>query len=574
MPSFRKVLAAVTEAWRTRRDEVERQADALAAAIARRTTLAMTESGPVETSSSSLQIGARSNRAGTDLAKIGYRFLALAVDQLSARFDSTWGGFGPAPKFPQPTLIELCLRHHRLTGAERSLTMATTTLRAMAWGGIYDHVGGGFARYSTDRIWTVPHFEKMLYDQAGLVRVYLHAWQVTGAAEWHQVVAETVDYVLRDLASSGGGFCSSEDADAEGEEGRFSVWTPAEIAEAVGPELAAETTTWFGVTKEGNFEGNTILRRPLDGELTRPPQIELARERLQAFRDRRVRPGRDDKVLTEWNAMFASALAEAAASMARQDWADAAVGCGQFLWSELRNSDGRWLRSWQGGRARHLAYAADYAWLVDAFTRLAELTGTTLWLERAEATADDMVRLFRDGGSLLYTTGTDAEPLVVRPMDLLDGATPSANSVAATAMIRLGQLCERHDLVDVGEGLLRTLATLAGDQPLAMANIVAGSSQSGTAPIEVVITGERADLVGAFRRRYEPNAVLAWGERSASPLWANRPDGFAYVCRQFACKAPVATDEDLDTTLEGERASDATTFIQSNAERSAGSAAT
>jgi uncharacterized protein YyaL (SSP411 family) len=256
--------------------------------------------------------------------------------------------------------------------------------------------------------------------------------------------------------------------------------------------------------------------------------------------------------------------------MARPDWAEAAVGCGHFLWAELRRDDGRWLRSWQGGRARHLAYAVDYAWLVDAFTRLAELTGSALWLERSAATAEDLIRLFRDGDSLLYTTGADAEPLVVRPMDLLDGATPSANSVAARALIRLGRLCARHDLGEVGEGLLRTLARVAEEQPLALANVIAGCAHSGTASIEVVITGQRADLVDAFRRRYEPNAVMAWGERTSSPLWADRRDGLAYVCRQFVCQAPVAAALDLEATLERERSADASAFARSTAPGSIG----
>ncbi len=319
--------------------------------------------------------------------------------------------------------------------------MVSTTLDAMAAGGIYDHLGGGFARYSTDTTWTVPHFEKMLYDQAALVRVYLHAWQVTGHSDWLQVVEETIGYVLTELASPGGGLCSAQDADSEGEEGRFYVWTPAQFDSALGPSLAAVASDWYGVTDAGNFEGRSILRRPVHAPLARPAEVEEARRLLFEARLPRVHPGLDDKVLTEWNAMFGSSLAEAAAATGRSDWADAAAGIGEFLLAELRSPDtGRWLRSWQEGRARHLAYAGDYAWLVELFTRLAELTGQPEWLDRAHDTALAMLDLFAGEGPLLYTTGHDAEQLVIRPLDILDGAVPAANGVAAAALLRLGAL--------------------------------------------------------------------------------------------------------------------------------------
>jgi len=540
MPSFRRVLDAVDDVWHNRRDEVDRQADALAEAIDRRTRVPQ-------------DLLARAGDEADDPGSQSVALLTSAAAELAARFDATWGGFGPAPKFPQTQLVELCLRHHRLTGGASSLAMATTTLGAMAAGGIYDHVGGGFARYSTDAAWTVPHFEKMLYDQAALVRAYLHAWQVTGEARWLQVVEETVAYVLRELASPGGGLYSAQDADSEGEEGRFYVWTPAEFATALGPELAAIASDWYGVTEAGNFEGRNILRRPLGAELGRPDVVEEARRRLFEARSRRVHPGLDDKVLTEWNAMFGSSLAEAAGATGRPDWRDAAVRIGEFLLAELRDTDtGRWLRSWQGGRARHLAYAGDYAWLVDFFTRLAELTGKVLWLEHARETALSMLELFTGEGTLLYTTGNDAEQLVVRPLDILDGAVPAANGVAATALLRLGALRADDALVDAGASLLRTLSRVASEYPLACANSVAASELSGGGITEVVIPGDRPDLLTTARARFEPTMVLAWGEPTSSPLWAGRDEGRAYVCRRFVCRSPATTPDELAQRLDDE----------------------
>jgi uncharacterized protein YyaL (SSP411 family) len=542
MPSFRRVLDAVDDAWRHRRDEVEHQADALADAMTRRIRLpADLAGGPPE---------------GQDPGAAAGALLRGAVRELGARFDAAWGGFGPAPKFPQPQLVELCLRHHRVSGDPASLAMATTTLSAMAAGGIYDHLGGGFARYSTDATWTVPHFEKMLYDQAGLVRAYLHAALLTGERRWMAVVEETVGYVLGQLASPGGGLHSAEDADSEGEEGRFYVWTPEEIAAAAG-DLAGVAADWYGVTPGGNFEGRSILRRPLGADLERPPDVEEARRRLLEARSRRVRPGLDDKVLTEWNAMFGAALAEAAAATGRADWGDGAVGVAEFLLRELRRGDGRWLRSWQDGRARHLAYAADHAWLVELFTRVAELTGRPVWLERAEEVAGAMLALFADDAGLLYTTGHDADALVVRPMDVLDGAVPSANSVAAGALLRLGALTGREDLADAGEAIVRALWRVAAEHPLASANAVAATALAAGGITEVVVTGDRPDLVAAARARFEPTMVLAWGEPATSPLWEGRTPGYGYVCRRRTCRSPAATPTELASRLDDERHHDA-----------------
>ena len=331
------------------------------------------------------------------MARRATRLLDAGVAELRDRFDDRFGGFGPAPKFPQPALVELCLRRHR-DGDDEALPMATTTLDAMAAGGIYDHLGGGFARYSTDATWTVPHFEKMLYDQAGLVRVYLHAWQETGFERYRRVVEETVGYVLADLAAPGGGLCAAEDADSEGEEGRFYVWSPAQLDEVLGAQLGAAVAEWFGVTEGGNFEGRSILRRPPGDAAERPAAIDDARRRLVAARaaPRPTRPRRQGPHRMERH--VGAALAEAAGACERSDWADAAVALGRFLLDELRRPDGRWLRSWQDGDARHLAYAADHAWLIDFFTRLGELSGDPSWLEHAADTARRDARAVRRRG--------------------------------------------------------------------------------------------------------------------------------------------------------------------------------
>jgi uncharacterized protein len=557
MPSFRRVLGAVDEAWRQRRPEVEAQADTLVDAVARRASV------PADL----LVVGMPEPGHGAGVASVSAPLLARAMGELESRFDDTWGGFGPAPKFPQPTLVELCLRHHRLTRADSSLTMATTTLDAMAAGGIYDHLGGGFARYSTDHTWTVPHFEKMLYDQAGLVRAYLHGWLATGTASWLTVVHETIAYVLRDLASPAGGLYSAQDADSEGEEGRFYVWTVADIEAVLDRAQAAAAIDFYGVTPAGNFEGKNILRRPLDDTTARTPQLDAARTALFEARARRVAPGLDDKILTEWNAMFCSALAEAAAATGNVEWRHAACAIGQFLLDELRDpTTGRLMRSWQQGRARHLAYAADYAWVVDALTRLGELTGQARWTQEAQRYAHDMLRLFsggenaeRDGpgDGLLFTTGDDAEKLVVRPVDVMDGATASANSVAATALLRLGALTGDGALSAAGESLLARLAGVAAEHPLALANVVAGSGLVGGAVTEVVVTGARPELVAAVQTRFEPTVVLAWGEPTDSPLWADRRAGYAHVCRSYTCTSPTTDPGELAARLDDARRQDA-----------------
>jgi uncharacterized protein YyaL (SSP411 family) len=522
MPGFVDLLRAVDDAWRTKRDELDEQAGRLTETIRR--SAGVGGGGPLP----------------------GPEVLDEAVTGLRSAFDGAWGGFGRAPKFPQTMSLDLLLR-------KGAVDPVVVSLDAMASGGIYDHLGGGFARYSVDTRWLVPHFEKMLYDQALLARVYLHAWQVTGFERYRQVLEETVGYVLRDLQSPAGGWYSAEDADSEGEEGKFYVWSLDEVLE-VGGQVAAD---WYGVTAAGNFEGVNILVRPVRGDLARPDEVEAARAALFERREGRIRPGLDDKVLTEWNALFLSTLAEAASATGRADWLAAAVTNGEFLLAELRRPDGRWLRSWQaevasvdGTRARHLAYAADHATLVDAFTRLAEATGEARWIEAARETAHALLELFWDDeGGGLFTTGHDAEELVARQKDLLDNATPSANSTAAYALLRLAALTGEDRFQAAAEAILGLLGPLAGAHPMAFANLLAALDLHLAGATEIAVVGDRPELIQVVRRAWRPNSVLAWGQPYDSPLWEGRTDGHAYVCRNFTCQQPVTTPDDLERQL-------------------------
>jgi uncharacterized protein YyaL (SSP411 family) len=531
---FTDLMRRVGEAWRTRREGLEQDAAQLAEAVQAGT--ALPSSGWAAD--------------GDATAGRSPQLLGVAADALLARFDPEWGGFGRAPKFPQPPMLELLLQAWSRTGRTDLLSALTTTLDAMASGGIYDHLGGGFARYATDRRWLVPHFEKMLYDNALLLRVYLHAWQATGSAAYRQVVEETAGYLLRGPMRQGGaGFSSAEDADSEGVEGRFYVWSRADV-EAVG---GADAVAWYGVEEAGNWEGTNILWRPARGDLLRPAPVEAARAALYAAREKRVRPGLDDKVLTEWNAMAVAALAEAGAAMGEASWVAAAEEVAAFLLAELR-VDGRWRRSWQAGRARHLAYASDHAWLVEAFTRLAEATGRARWIAEATAAADALLDLFWDvDGGGLHTSGRDAEALIARPKDTYDGALPSANSVAAAALLRLAALTGSPTYQERARAVIDVMAPALAKAPSAFSGLVAAADLDGAGLVEVAVTGDRPELVAVLRESYRPGVVLAWGEPYDSPLWAGRTPpgtaGLAFVCREWSCRAPVATPEELRAQL-------------------------
>ena len=424
----------------------------------------------------------------------------------------------------------------------------------MASGGMYDQLAGGFARYSVDPWWLVPHFEKMLYDNALLARTYLHGWRVLGHQRWLQVATETIDYVLTDLRHPDGGFFSAEDADSEGVEGTFYVWSEDEIREVcgnLGEGEAESAIEWYGVTGPGNFEGANILHRPVRGDLVRPAPVELARRALLDRREQRIRPGLDDKVLTEWNGLMLATLSEAAMAVGREDWLNAARSNADFLCRTLRRDDGRWLRSWQADAGAHtLGYAADHAAMVDGLTRLGEASGEARWTEMAVSTADVLLDRFLDathGG--FHSTGHDAEALVRRPKDLMDNAQPSANSLAAVALLRLGALVGDARYTEAAEGVLRLLGEQLGAHPTAFGHLLGAADLFHTGITEIVVTGDRPDLVVAAADTWRPNVVLAWGEPFGGPMWEGRDGDRAWVCRNFACKAPVDTPDALRAAL-------------------------
>jgi uncharacterized protein len=555
MPSFRRVVQALGDAWTKERDQVLEQADALVGAVQRELRLAealreeATGKGGRADAAPVLRLAGVPEGAGLDAEDL----VEQVVAGVAAGFDPAWGGFGPAPKFPRPSLVELCLRQARRGGpdAAHARHMGLRTLDAMAAGGIYDHIVGGFCRYSTDAHWLVPHFEKMLTDQAQLARAYLHAWQDGGRAEYLGVVSETLDFVLRDLSTPEGALYSSFDADAGGIEGAHATFTLTELQQILPASLVEPAADWYGITAGGNWEGRSIPVRPVGAPLARPPEVEEARVLLAAARAERVQPARDEKVLTEWNAMTAATLAEVAAGAGRADYGQRAEEIGDFLWASMYDGE-RLMRSWQGGRARHLAVAADYAWLAEASFRLSEWTGKSVWRERSVRAVHQLLDLFWDdesGG--FFTTGSDAEALVVRPKEFLDGAVPSSNSVAVAALLHVGALVDDARI----EGAVARTVGLAGPllerHPAALADLVAALPMVNGRN-EIVVTGDRPDLLAQVRANWLPTAVVAWGEPDGGPLFVDRPaePGLAYVCQGHACQLPAADTTTLGGQLE------------------------
>ena len=533
-PAFLQLMTAVDDVWRTRPDDLRQNINALGEALQRSAKVLPVADYP------------------------GPEIVEAALAQLGAQFDHEWGGFGSAPKFPSTMSLDLIARSLALQADEQRMNMLTTTLDAMASGGIYDHIGGGFARYSVDAQWLVPHFEKMLYDQALFVRVYTHAALLTGETRYRQVVEETVEYVLRELRHPAGGFFSAQDADSpdangHGHEGLFHTWTIDEVRVVLGADADA-ALEWYEFTDDGNFEGRTIpARLQHRGELARPAHIEAARQRLFDARGLRLHPGLDDKVLSEWNGLMLAALCEAAAAFGREDWTAAAIANGEFLRRELRSANGRWHRSWHADgvpQARHTALACDHATLIDAFTRLAELTGQARWIDSACEVVDALLDHFWDvdrGG--LFTTPDDGEQLVARQKELLDNATPSANSTAAVALARLGALTGEARYTNHADQIIRLLARAIPQSPSSFSQALTAIATRLTGTIEIVITGDRPDLLAEVRRHWLPDAVVAWGEPYDSPLWNDRPAGLAFVCRDHVCQLPAENVTDLSTQL-------------------------
>ena len=539
-PSFIKLMNAVNDAWHNRRADIENNIAALGESLSR--TAAVT---PDETLPS-------------------FALVTRACDQLIDAFDHQWGGFGSAPKFPSTMNIDLLLRKYIDEPSETLKTVITTTLDAMASGGMYDHIGGGFSRYSVDEKWLVPHFEKMLYDQALLLRVYAHAATVFQSENYRQICEEIVEYVTRDLRDLDGGFFSAEDADSlddlgHSHEGHFYVFTPSELRNILPENLVKLAFDHYEISDAGNFEGKNILTRLNHrGDFKRSPEIEEIRSKIFDARNKRKRPLLDDKILTEWNAMMAASLIEAANLLGRKDWLEIAEQNCEFLFRELRVNDQRselpkWARSWQRNgspKARHRALACDLAHLVDAFTRLAEATGKSIWISRSIEVADQLFADYWDeknGG--LFTIATDAEQLVVRQKDLLDNATPSANSVAANALLRLGTLTGDDKFSRNAHEILRLFTRIAEAAPSAFGNLLHAVYLVHKGVTEIAITGDRPDLVESIKKLWLPTVVVAFGEPYESPLWQDRRPGFAYVCQNYVCNAPASTIEQLHEAL-------------------------
>ena len=529
LPSFSQVLEGVDQAWRERRTEVERSSEALARSVS-------AQVAPTE--------------GASDVAA---EVLDAALASLERGFDARHGGWGGAPKFPQPMIVEFLLRLHVRSGDARPLAMARRSLDAMAAGGIYDHLGGGFARYATDAVWLVPHFEKMLYDNAQLTRVYTHAWQLTTEPRYRAVVEETIDFVLRELRTDDGGFAASLDADTDGEEGATYVWTKHEIDAVLGDE-AAEFDAAYGVTENGNWEGKSILFRPIgapDDE-----RLATARRRLSEMRQSRPQPARDGKVLTAWNGLMIGALADAAAAFGRGDWSDAAAAAANLLLTRARDENGRLLRSWKDGRARHAGVLEDYANLADGLLALYEATFDERWFVAARELAESILAHFADPDGGFFDTADDHEALIARPKGVQDNAVPSGGAMSAGVLLRLAALTGEQRYEDAASSAMSAVAPTAQRYPMAFAEWLSAIAFSLSSPVEVALSGAAAAsdfdaLVAAVRASYRPFAVVAGGasESTAVPLLRDRPQregqATAYVCRHFACRVPVTLPNDL-----------------------------
>jgi hypothetical protein len=465
-------------------------------------------------------------------------------------FDRANGGWGGAPKFPPHAVLEFLL-------AAGDAELAPATLHAMADGGIYDQLGGGFARYAVDATWTVPHFEKMLYDNALLARAYLHGWQVTREPRFRDICTETLDWALREMRGPEGGFCAALDADSEGVEGKFYVWTAQELSDAVGPELAGQARDYYLGTPVGepNFEGHAWV---LEANGTPPRELAEIRRRLLAARGGRVRPGLDDKRLTSWNALMISALADAGAALERDDYLDAARTCAEFVLRDLRDGENKLLRTWKDETASLPAYLEDHAYLLQALLVLYEATFNERWYVEAIALADTMIGRFADrehGG--FFTTAADVPHLVSRRKDLEDNPIPSGNSAAALGLLRLARLSGESRYETHAANVLALHAPVALRHPLAFGQLLQALDLYLATPREVAIVGA-GPLAGTLRTKFRPHIVLAGTtadstDGTAVALLRDRTlvDGrqAAYVCERFACKLPVTSPAALEALL-------------------------
>jgi uncharacterized protein YyaL (SSP411 family) len=564
MPGFPRLLQSMAEAYADHRQEVEEHANQVA---------------------DFLRQGSGGKLRSKDLGPTGELPLDLlnkASQALAEDFDAIHGGFGNAPKFPNTMSLEFLLRTHlhRASGqllgsvAPSEMEIVETSLQNMANGGIYDQLGGGFHRYSVDAEWLVPHFEKMLYDNALLSRVYLHTYLVTSNPLYRRIVEETLDYVVREMTSPQGGFYSTQDADSEGEEGKFYTWTAEEIDAALPRDDAELFKRYYDVTPGGNFEHKNILHVPADAEIV-AEAAEVSLEELQASlkrgrellfkaREKRIKPGRDEKVLTSWNGLMLRSFAEAARYLSRPDYLQVASHNAEFLLNEMR-SNGRLLRTYKDGHAHLKGYLEDYAFLADGLLALYEASFNPRWFSEARSLMDEAIALFADeqnGG--FFDTGSDHEALISRPKDIMDNATPAGNSVAVDVLLRLAAFTGSEAYRQRADDYLRPLADIIVQHPQSFGHVL-GALDFAISPVkELAILGDpkaadTRDLLGLINGYFLPNSVLACAApdnteaTQAVPLLANRPlkDGkaTAYVCQNFACQAPVNTSRELERLL-------------------------
>jgi uncharacterized protein YyaL (SSP411 family) len=560
MPSFRMVMEAVVDAFERKREEIRARSETTRARLG--------AVGLIEPSAETPELGR----------------LSEAVERLLALADRTNGGFGGAPKFPPASALELLMARGELEAVER-------TLDAMLAGGIYDQLGGGFARYSVDSAWLIPHFEKMLYDNALLARAYLHGWQAFGHSRYRRVCEETLDWMLREMRGPEGGFYSALDADSEGEEGRFYVWTPEQIREVLGgrsdqpnriefpPQQVEDLIRFFGVTEQGSFEGKNVLHLAAGAGGPEPKGLEQAKRALFETREGRVRPGLDDKRLAAWNALAISALAEAGAVLGRDDYLDAARACAEFVLDSMRDDAGRLLRTYKDGDARLNAYLEDHAILLEALLALYESTFESRWFEAARELADTIVARFGDldrGG--FFSTSEDHEELIARRKEIGDHPIPSGNSSAAMGLMRLAALTGEREYERRAEGVFALFAGPALEHPEALAYLLlaldfhlsptrevalVAPASSGPPPEEEEEEEEEvgsavaaiAELAGVVRSSLRPHLVLAGGLEGSEepPLLRDRAaiDGkpTAYVCENLTCQAPVTDPAALGQQL-------------------------
>jgi uncharacterized protein YyaL (SSP411 family) len=539
MPSFKQVMEGVTEAWRERRSEIESGAEQIVRALE------------------------ASTRLRPPQGIVSPRVLDDAERALAQQFDPVNGGFAGAPKFPPASTIEFLMRRMAVPGdggidrAKRE-GMVRLTLERMARGGMYDQIGGGFHRYSVDAHWLVPHFEKMLYDNALLARAYLHGWQLMSEERFLRVCTQTLDWALREMRAPEGGFYSALDADSEGEEGKFYVWTSDEVRDVLG-EDAEPLIAYLGLDAEPNFEGANVLHvagGDIDDEL-----LDSLRSRLYEARSNRAWPQLDDKRLTAWNALMLAALADAGAVLGSEKYLAAARDCADFLLSNLRDEHGRLLRTYKDGRASLNAYLEDYAFLVEALLILYEATLEAHWFVQARSLADDMIQRYSDPAGGFFSTAVDHEPLVTRPKDIQDHPIPSGNSSAAFALLRLAAFTGLEEYERPPLELFRLLHEAAGRHPQAFGHLLQAMHFHFAPRREVALVGDSLEpLLRVVRGVFRPNVVLAGmrpGDpeaRDQIPLLRGREalDGrpAAYVCEKFACKLPVSEPEELARLLD------------------------